>query len=489
MTNTKYNSKEIIKLSNHCPSNHKAIFSKINVNFSNNNIDLNSFSNIELKNGIYTIDTNKKTFKISKDGYFCYQYKNPLDSIIYNIIFKFYKINEDPYDMTCIKEYEFNINNYIDNIENKFISQMIYDTIRTIWYNFDFIIKFNIFNGLVPMLHNIINNSGNPEYIIPVFFQNNYKNAYVCTLNSGSIINIGYYKNNNDYISIGTVDVILHELTHAHCDFLFPLEYCAESGAINESIADIFSFTNKYYMGLGNIINLNNELDEKWSIGDNIIGMNNDEFNNNKDYLRVFSTKCIYPSKINQYPWFIYLYDNKGNFINTDMDCGGVHYNSCILNHFFYKCCITSGISDINKITINNLTILKDILFIIVNSVISKNNSELIIHKNYLCYQQLGFLINNYINNNLPINLNFYKNIIINTLTYSNIKGDVYIYGSQNKILDWINNYNNLFTSINKINNFKADNNEEKKNTKKKNTKKKDKKYKKKNIQILLQQY
>ena len=71
MTNTKYNSKEIINLSNHCPLNHKSAFSKINVNFSNNNIDLNSFSNIELKNGIYTIDTNNKTFKISKDGYFC----------------------------------------------------------------------------------------------------------------------------------------------------------------------------------------------------------------------------------------------------------------------------------------------------------------------------------------------------------------------------------------------------------------------------------
>ena len=160
--NTKYNSKEIINLSSNCPIKYKTTFSQINVNNPNNNIDINLFYDTELKNGIYTID-NKTKFKISKDGYFCYQYKNPLDSIIYNIIFKFYKINEAPYNMTCIKEYEFNINNFIDNIENNFVSQMVYDAIRTIWYNFEFIINFNMFNGQLPMLHNIINNSNNPD--------------------------------------------------------------------------------------------------------------------------------------------------------------------------------------------------------------------------------------------------------------------------------------------------------------------------------------
>ena len=90
-------------------------------NFNNtNNIDINLFPEVQLKSGIYTIDDGKTKFNISKEGYYGYKYNNPEDKKIYNIIFKFYKIDKDVYDIQNFKEYEFNINNYV-NLEVKYL--------------------------------------------------------------------------------------------------------------------------------------------------------------------------------------------------------------------------------------------------------------------------------------------------------------------------------------------------------------------------------
>ena len=48
--------------------------------------------------------------------------------------------------------------------------------------------------------------------------------------------------------------------------------------------------------------------------------MNNDGKVNINDSLRDFSTKYIYPSKLNQYSWFVYLYNKKNKMINMDID-------------------------------------------------------------------------------------------------------------------------------------------------------------------------
>ena len=171
--------------------------------------DIDNFSDKTLKNGIYTLDDNKTKFKISTEGYYCYQYNNPLDKKIYNIIFKFYKTDKEPSKIQQFKDFEFNINKYEANDDNNFIYKMVCDIIRTLYYNFEFILKYNIFDGKIPMLHNVINKLNNNE--IPIFIQSNYQNAYVCTINTGIIMNIGYYKNDNELISIGAADVILHE--------------------------------------------------------------------------------------------------------------------------------------------------------------------------------------------------------------------------------------------------------------------------------------
>ena len=427
-----------------------------------NNIDINLFPEVQLKSGIYTLDDNKTKFNISKDGYYCYNYTNPDDKKIYNIIFKFYKIDKEVYEIQNFKDYEFNINNYINNDENSFVNKIINDIIRTIYYNFEFLLRFSVFSGKIPLLHKIINNNKNSEMEIPIFIQSNFQNAYVLNIDSGIIINIGYYKNNNELISIGAVDVLLHELTHAHCDNAFPLDYCAESGAINESMADIFGFVIEYYMGSLNVINLSKEVCDKWTIGDNILDINNDGKVNLNDSLRSFSYKYVYPSKLNELSWFIYLYDKKGKMINFDNDCGGVHYNSGILNHYFYKCCTTSGINDIKTNTKNNLVVLISILSIIVRSIISKDKAKFIIYKNNITYQELGLLIKNFINSETKFK--DYKNSIINNLIYCNLNNNN-LY-KNNKIINWAIAFNKKMLKANKIYN------DEKKKSKKKKVKK-----------------
>ena len=41
-----------------------------------NNIDINLFPEVQLKNGIYTLDNGKIKFNISKEGYYGYKYIN-----------------------------------------------------------------------------------------------------------------------------------------------------------------------------------------------------------------------------------------------------------------------------------------------------------------------------------------------------------------------------------------------------------------------------
>ena len=95
------------------------------------------------------------------------------------------------------------LNNYVNNDDNSFVNKMINDIIRTIYYNFEFILRFSIFGGKIPLLHKIINNNKNSEMEIPIFIQSNFQNAYVLNIDSGVIINIGYYKKGEELISIG----------------------------------------------------------------------------------------------------------------------------------------------------------------------------------------------------------------------------------------------------------------------------------------------
>ncbi|WP_068777131.1 M4 family metallopeptidase [Paenibacillus sp. FJAT-26967] len=103
----------------------------------------------------------------------------------------------------------------------------------------------------------------------------------------------------------GDLDVIGHELTHAVTEYSAGLEYYGESGALNESISDIF----------GNTIQ-----GTTWLVGDDIYTPNTPG-----DGIRSLSNPELY-NQPNHY----------SNKYTGTADNGGVHINSGINNKAFY---------------------------------------------------------------------------------------------------------------------------------------------------------
>ncbi|MEV8320112.1 M4 family metallopeptidase [Streptomyces sp. NPDC059900] len=120
------------------------------------------------------------------------------------------------------------------------------------------------------------------------------------------------------------VDVIGHELTHGVTQHSANLEYYGQSGALNESVSDVFGSLIKQYA-------LGQSADQAdWLIGDGLLGPNVDR----GTALR--SMKA---------PGTAYDDDVLGkdpqpatmdDYVKTSSDNGGVHINSGIPNHAFY---------------------------------------------------------------------------------------------------------------------------------------------------------
>lgn len=125
----------------------------------------------------------------------------------------------------------------------------------------------------------------------------------------------GYYMTYG--IGYGTIDVVGHETGHGIIQALGGLEYESESGALNESIADVFGVCfEKYY----DIKNSTRFFD--WTIGEDVYNGGFRSFSN---------------PKINGQP-NLYLgryWRNTAN-PNENNDYGGVHTNSGVNNFFFY---------------------------------------------------------------------------------------------------------------------------------------------------------
>lgn len=123
-----------------------------------------------------------------------------------------------------------------------------------------------------------------------------------------------YYGNGNSKFKplAGALDVAGHEMTHGIVDYTAKLDYEYESGAINESMADVF----------GSMIDSSN-----WTIGEDII---KDLLNNPSGVLRDLSNPHNggQPMHMNE---FIYGLPN-----TLEGDYGGVHINSGIPNYAFY---------------------------------------------------------------------------------------------------------------------------------------------------------
>jgi len=119
-----------------------------------------------------------------------------------------------------------------------------------------------------------------------------------------------------------SVDVIAHELTHGVTEFTCNLEYRGQSGALNESMSDVFGSLVKQYA-------LNQRAtDADWLIGSGLLGP-------------VVPGVALRSLKA---PGTAYLGDDQPStmlgFIETpdtdEGDWGGVHRNSGIPNHAFY---------------------------------------------------------------------------------------------------------------------------------------------------------
>jgi Zn-dependent metalloprotease len=120
------------------------------------------------------------------------------------------------------------------------------------------------------------------------------------------------------------IDVVGHELTHGVTQYEANLTYSGQSGALNESISDVFGSLVKQY-------HLSQKADEAdWLVGADIVG----------PLLAPALRSMKAPGTANPH-------DNQpadmDHYVNTASDNGGVHINSGIPNHAFYVTATTLG--------------------------------------------------------------------------------------------------------------------------------------------------
>lgn len=120
------------------------------------------------------------------------------------------------------------------------------------------------------------------------------------------------------------LDVIGHELTHGVTQHEANLTYSGQSGALNESLSDVFgSLVKQYHLG-------QTAAKADWLIGADIVGPE----------LAPALRSMKAPGTANQY-------DNQpsdmDHYLHTTKDNGGVHTNSGIPNHAFYVTATTLG--------------------------------------------------------------------------------------------------------------------------------------------------
>ena len=120
------------------------------------------------------------------------------------------------------------------------------------------------------------------------------------------------------------LDVIGHELSHGVTQYGPNLTYSGQSGALNESMSDVFgSLVKQYHLNQG-------AAKADWLIGADIVGPD----------LAPALRSMKAPGTANKYDKQPADMDH---FLNTTKDNGGVHTNSGIPNHAFYVMATTLG--------------------------------------------------------------------------------------------------------------------------------------------------
>lgn len=144
-------------------------------------------------------------------------------------------------------------------------------------------------------------------------------------INAGVYENNAWYNYNTDEITLGlkndkwlsTIDIIGHEMAHKLVREGANLEYYGESGALNESFADIFGTLSEKY------IRTNHGRTWNWTIGEDAVTLRN--MSNPEQYSQ--------PSYYHGNNWYYGTNDN-----------GGIHTNSGVQNKWFYNLSQSIGI-------------------------------------------------------------------------------------------------------------------------------------------------
>lgn len=123
-------------------------------------------------------------------------------------------------------------------------------------------------------------------------------------------------------------DVVAHEFTHGLIDHTCGLTYQDESGALNESLADVFGIMAKHYLEKEKRAN-----EADWLFGNGIEG--------SRTYLRSFGISAN-QSLLGKYS-FLPTNMNDYYFYPKNRDCGGVHTNSSIPNSAFFRAAKADG--------------------------------------------------------------------------------------------------------------------------------------------------
>ena len=145
------------------------------------------------------------------------------------------------------------------------------------------------------------------------------------------------FRPNNDTVHIGDgdgenfpsllndIDILAHEIAHAIIKYTARFNYHGESGALDESFADVFASMVKQY------VRQQKAKDANWVIGDKFVR----DLTHRKQALRSLKS-----------PGQAYRFSEKDKdpqvehmnyYVETQDDDGGVHYNSGIINKAFYN--------------------------------------------------------------------------------------------------------------------------------------------------------
>lgn len=163
---------------------------------------------------------------------------------------------------------------------------------------------------------NSLDNNG-MSIISTVHYGRNYNNAFW----DGTQMVYGDGDGSEFTYLSGDLDVVGHEMTHGVDEHTANLNYQNQSGALNESISDVFGVLiqtyDRYGVKNGNSWAFN---DADWVVGDDVYTPGTPG-----DALRSLANPKLYDQP-----------DNMSGYVNTTSDNGGVHTNSGITNKAAY---------------------------------------------------------------------------------------------------------------------------------------------------------